>query len=339
MQTAEVDRSLILSSRDTRNGALAAVRFDSADQAAETSAAIDTPRVVAVVVSYRRHDQLATLLGALEQQSVALERIIVVDNDGTRETANVIQQHPIVEHINGRKNLGGAGGFAYGMLHALAEGADLVWVMDDDGCPASDDTLAGLIAGLRSRNWDAASPLVVDAEDPAKLAFPLRVGLKFLSRTASVRSRGVIPRFAHLFNGLLISSDALMRVGVPDMRLAIRGDEVDFMHRMRRAGVRFGTLATVEFRHPSSNAEIVPLIPGVLHVVWPRDSVKRERFFVNRGYLIRTHGLWMVLLRDLVCYPWFFLVTRRGDALGLAQWIAQLWRGSHLRFISSSLRQ
>src|SRR5262249_37846707 len=179
----------------------------------------------------------------------------------------------------------------------------------------------------------------VDAEDPAQLAFPLRVGLKFLTSVASVRSRNAIPRFAHLFNGLLISGDALMRTSVPDMRLCIRGDEVDFMHRMREARLRFGTLTNVEFRHPSSSAEIVSLIPGELHVVWPRDSVKREHFFVNRGYLIRTHRLWMVLLRDLVCYPWFFLVTRRGDGWGLAQWIRQLWRGSRLRFLSSSLRQ
>ncbi len=213
---------------------------------------------MAVAVTNKRPNQLATLLAALKRQTVPLERVIVVDNDGTPETADIISTYPIAEHINGRTNLSGAGGFAYGMLHALAGGANLVWVMDDDGCPADDDTLAALIAGLRERNWEAVSPLVVDAEDPAKVAFPLRVGLNFVTRVASARSCGAVPRFAHLFNGLLISADALMRVGVPDVRLAIRGDEVDFMHRMCGASVRFGTLTSVEFRHPSSNSGSFP---------------------------------------------------------------------------------
>src|SRR5258708_26258266 len=288
-------------------------------------------RVVAVVVTYNRPRELAALLAALDRQTTPLERIIVVDNGGRQATAEVIRTRPIAEQINGRKNLGAAGGFAYGMLYALAAGADFVWIMDDDGCPASDDVLAGLLAGLRTQNWDAASPVLVDASGGDDLAFPIRLGLSFFSRVESVRNRGAIPQFAHLFNGLLISDTALMRVGVPDIRLSIRGDEVDFMHRMRKAGVRFGILTNIEFRHPSSKDEIVHLIPGRLHVVWPLDVRQRDRSFVNRGYLIRTHRLWAVLLRDLICYPWFFLLVRR-DPSGLVQWIRQLWRGSQQRF-------
>lgn len=286
--------------------------------------------IVAVVVTYHRPRELAALLAALGRQTIPLHRIIVVDNGNAPDTGRVISRSPIAEHINGRKNLGAAGGFAYGMLHALAAGANFVWVMDDDGCPASDDVLAGLVTGLRTHNWEAISPLVIGGE--GDLAFPLRTGWRFFSRVASVKDRSAIPNFAHLFHGLLISEDALMRVGLPDMRLSIRGDEVDFMHRLRKANVHFGTLTGVEFHHPSSKSEIISLIPGWLHVVWPTDSTKRNRFFVNRGYLIRAHRLWAVLLHDLVCYPWFFLVIRRGDCRGLAQWIGQLWQGAQLRF-------
>ena len=50
----------------------------------------DTARVVAVVVTYKRPRELATLLTALKRQTIPLARIIVVDNDGTPETADVI---------------------------------------------------------------------------------------------------------------------------------------------------------------------------------------------------------------------------------------------------------
>src|SRR5258707_12242890 len=145
-------------------------------------------RVVAVVVTYNRPRELAALLAALDRQTTPVERIIVVDNGGRQETAEVIRTSPIAEQINGRKNLGAAGGFAYGMLYALAAGADFVWIMDDDGCPARDGVLAGLLAGLRTQNWDAASPLVVDAKAGDDLAFPIRLGLSFFSPVANVRN-------------------------------------------------------------------------------------------------------------------------------------------------------
>lgn len=42
----------------------------------------------------------------------------------------------------------------------------------------------------------------------------------------------------HLFNGLLIRAQAIFRIGLPDLRLFIRGDEIDFLHlgRAARAG-------------------------------------------------------------------------------------------------------
>ena len=42
---------------------------------------------------------------------------------------------PAVRLAELARNYGGAGGFAYGMALALADGADLIWLMDDDTVP------------------------------------------------------------------------------------------------------------------------------------------------------------------------------------------------------------
>ena len=49
-------------------------------------------------------------------------------------------------YLPSRRNLGGAGGFALGILHALALGADWVWLADDDGHPQDSQVLATLHA-------------------------------------------------------------------------------------------------------------------------------------------------------------------------------------------------
>ena len=76
-------------------------------------------------------------------------------------------------YLGSRRNLGGAGGFALGMLHALALGADWVWLADDDGRPQDRDVLATLLACADKHGLAEVSPMVCDLDDPDRLAFPL----------------------------------------------------------------------------------------------------------------------------------------------------------------------
>ncbi len=88
------------------------------------------------MVTHRRPDELAKSLDALTTQSRALDHLVVVDNDDDERVRDLVAGQPVqTTYIGSRRNLGGAGGFALGMLHALALGADWVWLADDDGRP------------------------------------------------------------------------------------------------------------------------------------------------------------------------------------------------------------
>src|ERR1700729_4656885 len=96
--------------------------------------------VCAIVVTHRRPDELAKSLDALSSQSRLLDQLIVVDNDfsgdGDDTVRDLVAGQPIpTTYLPSRRNLGGAGGFALGILHALALGADWVWLADDDRQP------------------------------------------------------------------------------------------------------------------------------------------------------------------------------------------------------------
>ena len=93
-----------------------------------------TDAVCAVVVTHRRPDELAKSLNALSTQTRAPDHLVVIDNDNDPHVAELVASQPIpTTYLGSRRNLGGAGGFALGMLHALAQGADWVWLADDDG--------------------------------------------------------------------------------------------------------------------------------------------------------------------------------------------------------------
>jgi rhamnopyranosyl-N-acetylglucosaminyl-diphospho-decaprenol beta-1,3/1,4-galactofuranosyltransferase len=98
--------------------------------------------VVAVVVTHRRPDELAKSLDAVTAQNLPVDHLIVVDNDNDQRVRDIVEGQPVPStHLGSRRNLGGAGGFALGMLHALALGADWVWLADDDGRPRDPDVL------------------------------------------------------------------------------------------------------------------------------------------------------------------------------------------------------
>jgi len=288
-----------------------------------------TGTVYAVVVTHRRVELLAESLKALVSQTRAPDHLIVVDNDfssGDTAVADLVAEQPVPStYLGSRRNLGGAGGFALGMLHALAAGADWVWLADDDGRPADTGVLAALLACAAKHNLAEVSPMVCNIDDPSLLAFPLRRGLVWRREVSELRSgapgEDLLPGIASLFNGALFAAAALDAVGVPDLRLFIRGDEVEIHRRLVRSGLAFGTCLNAAYLHPCGSAEFKPILAGRMHTQYPDDGSKRYFTYRNRGYLMAQPGMRRLLAQEWLRFGWFFLVSRRWDVAGLAEWV------------------
>ena len=295
-----------------------------------------TQRVYAVVVTHRRPEQLATSLRALSSQSRLPDHLIVVDNDADDRVRDLVQRQPIGStYLASHRNLGGAGGFALGMLHALAGGADWIWLADDDGHPADAQVLARLLACAERHGLAEVSPMVCNADDPQRLAFPLRRGLVWRRYAAELRTEGpgqdLLPGIASLFNGALFTAAALEAVGVPDLRLFVRGDEVELHRRLVRSGLPFGTCLNAVYLHPCGSEEFKPILGGQMHTQYPDNEAKRFFTYRNRGYLLAQPGLRKLWLQEWLRFGWFFLIARR-DIRGLQQWIRLRRMGRRERF-------
>lgn len=228
-------------------------------------------RLVAVVVTHQRLQQLQTTLGALlAQPAAALAAVMVVDNasqDGTAEWL-ATQTDPRLVIAQSTRNLGGAGGFELGMRRATEElSPDWIVVMDDDARPEADAFTA--FHALDKRGYDGFAAAVrhpdgtiCEMNRPTYNPFWHK---QVLIRTVLGGGRGAF----HLgpedyatpglravdgasFVGFFVRADTIRQRGYPDPKLFLYGDDAIYTMSLTRAGHRIGFDPTVRFEHDSS---------------------------------------------------------------------------------------
>ncbi len=291
--------------------------------------------VCAVVVTHRRPDELAKSLDIVTAQSRRPDHLIVIDNDADDQVRDIVAGQPIpTTYLGSQRNLGGAGGFALGMLHALALGADWVWLADDDGRPQDSEVLETLLRCAERHGLAEVSPMVCNLEQPERLAFPLRRGLAWRRLASELRTDGsgdLLPGIASLFNGALFRASTIEAVGVPDLRLFIRGDETEVHRRLIRTGLPFGTCLDAVYLHPCGTEEFKPILGGRMHTQYPDNETKRFYTYRNRGYLQSQPGMRKLVAQEWLRFGWYFLVSTR-DPRGFAEWIRLRRLGRRERF-------
>ena len=268
------------------------------------------------------------------RQVPALTLVIVVDNASGPETAAVLARFPKVLIVRLEGDVDGAGGFTAGLEAALDQHMDWLWLMDDDGRPQRSDCLARLRMTAGCYGAGMVGPLVLDMSDPRQLAFPIRRRGRTSFLAADIREP--VLGFAHLFNGALISTGLFRRIGLPDPRFFIRGDEVEFMLRAKRGTESILIDPGAPFLHPGSTSEIHPIFGGLFYAVMPSDPVKQFYQFRNRGFIFRHYRMWAWLAADFIRYAYLFLISRHLDVRGWRDWLRATAQGVSGGFMTTA---
>jgi rhamnopyranosyl-N-acetylglucosaminyl-diphospho-decaprenol beta-1,3/1,4-galactofuranosyltransferase len=287
--------------------------------------------VVGVVVTRHRRELLADSLKIIAAQTRQVDHLIVVDNGPDQSAREVVEAYPLpCTYLPSHRNLGGAGGFALGMLHALSLGGDWVWLADDDGRPADENVLSILLEEAEKRGLAEISPVVANIDTPTKLAFPLRRGLTW-KRSPSELGEEFLPGIASLMNGALFRASTLDVVGVPDLRLFFRGDEVELHRRLVRSGLPFGTSLKTMYLHPDGTDEFKPMLRGKFHAQDPENEVKRYYTYRNRGYLLSQPGMRKIGALEVLRFGLYFVGVKR-DPKAFLQWLRLVRQGRQEKF-------
>jgi GT2 family glycosyltransferase len=197
------------------------------------------PPVHAVVVTYNRKELLRQCLAALGGQTRAPDRVLVVDNlstDGTREMVRA--EFPGVELLALPDNRGGAGGFHAGLERAHADGAEWVWLMDDDTI-ATPTALEALLAAP-AQVADRQAPLLLSSRalwtDGSLHPMNSPTFKREPDEFVDAAERGLLPIRYATFVSLLVHRDAVDRFGLPHAHYFIWSDDVEYTARIVRAG-------------------------------------------------------------------------------------------------------
>ena len=214
-------------------------------------------KILAVVVTHNREALLKRCIHNLDNQSRPPDEILVIDNNSTDGTNQFLQKQEI--NFIKQENLGSAGGWFAGIKYGLLHNFDLCWLMDDDGFPDSNSLF--LLEESYDKKYSCLSSLVVDETNHNQLVFPMPVlnkkgfptlkpfRRKFYTISSFQEPQFIYP-FAHLFNGALISVQAVKEIGNINKNYFLMGDEVDYFFRLKKVGL-VGTLFQAKHYHPN----------------------------------------------------------------------------------------
>lgn len=193
-------------------------------------------KVLAVVVTYNRKALLLECIDALLAQDFSDLNILIVDNASTDGTGDAVA--PYLDKIiyqNTGANLGGAGGFQFGLRFAAENGYDYAWIMDDDCIPYPDSlsTLFSATASLGRYGYVASKVMWTDGS-LCNMNIPRDRELKSIDFSAY--STDLIPSGAATFVSVLFPVSVIREVGLPIKEFFIWADDLEYT---RRISLRF----------------------------------------------------------------------------------------------------
>jgi len=263
----------------------------------------NTNKTVAVVVTYNRCKLLKRCIEHLQCQTATLDQILVIDSDSTDGTVQLLDEMGITTIT--QENLGSAGGWRRGIEYALENGYETAWLMDDDGYP--DENALKLLQAAFTLDKACVSSVVVQENNPQKFVFPLPIlnkrGMpaiwafpRKLRTIAELNSRfnsNTYP-FAHLFNGALVSMNAVRTIGNVNDDYFMCGEELDYLYRLREYG---DVISVVNSYHYHPDVTERPFIPIKIYY-WIRNNLILNRKYFDLVYLRNIITVLLIIIRS-----------------------------------------
>jgi GT2 family glycosyltransferase len=265
------------------------------------------PKISCIVLSYNGIELTLQCLSSLLEQDYTPLEIIVVDNASQDETVSTIQtQFPEIHLIASKTNLGYTAGNNLGIKAALENGADFVFLVNNDTLLEPDCVTKLMDVFNNKPNVGIAGPMVYtfDAGEIISSAGGAIDWIKAdsINIGAGEEDKNQYPeRDVDFINGcgLAVRKQVIQQIGGLDEAYFMYWEETDWCTRAKQAGWEVLFAPTALMRHKA------PIDPGVLspvtiyymtrnrlrffalHTPWPR-KILTLAYALNGIF----HGLW-----------------------------------------------
>jgi len=280
----------------------------------------------AVIVTYNRKELLLRCLEAVLQQSQNIENLYLIDNASTDGTEDFLVNKGLITNdqnlsslVIGKtsihykrlaQNSGGAGGFHEGMRLAHAN-ADYVWIMDDDGYPSR--TCLEKLLVLKD-TYEYIMPVSLCEKDGDRLTwFTRKKNKRFTRSYLKLRNsfNAGKMRYTVPFNGLLLSRQAIEKVGFPKKEMFIWGDDFEYQYRCIKKGIEPITNLDAIFYHPDDKATVYRVFFGAIPVNYTESKLRFTCLIRNSTYNYWNYRGKYIIFLKFILYTWLFLIEKK----------------------------
>ena len=244
---------------------------------------MNQPSVLIVILNWNGLADTLECVSSLNGLMYENKSIIVVDNgSGNDEATRIASALPSITVIRNDENRGYAGGNNVGICHALARGAEYIWLLNNDTTVAP-TCLTELVNAVEQRpDVGLLSPIIYHHDSSDELQFTGAVldrqhavhhTLRTMAELEAAAKENPILLWG---TALLLKRKAVQVVGLLDERYFAYHEDMDYCLRVLAAGFRTLVVTTAKVYHKTGRS------------LGPGDSPVREYLLVRNWYLFWT---------------------------------------------------
>lgn len=255
-------------------------------------------KVAAYITSYEDSESLEKCLSCIFRQDHPVDEILIVDNSEKKVDVARLADNIIVKHHP--ENIGISGGLEIGVIWAIDQKYDFLWMFDQDSQP-TEDCLSSLIdeyINLKSRGEQIGiiAPLSFDLNTGIEL--PGGVFDRYQFTSSKLFKEETYKCDVVITSGSLVSMEAAKHAELPNVDLFIDAVDWDYCMNLKKKG--YGTFMTrkATMKHRFSALKLID-IPFTSRKITTNNYPSIRIYYICRNHTyiaIKSAASYFVLI-------------------------------------------